>query len=291
MLRMHDKKPDVPEITVEHLTDLISAYYAKKTSNRRFFIRWFSSPTMCHLQQFLHTQLANKTGKLSINEVFEFCKIIFAHNHRDGQISKYYIHSAELIFLDERVTAAFHSAVTEVGKLDPLAEHFAVICRNPSIAPAITFSVLLLDHMINHPLAFSAGKVNTLFSKKTYDAMKIEPQYGVDVLAIYKLTATGYKDGTPVFKDINQLLASDALSYICLKLYQAGQFEMETFTNIRSCKADKLIELAEKIDIASSPIEVIRNTSLTAKKEIPLNYSTACYREEEMKISPGMRPR
>lgn len=290
MLRnlINDKKSDIPPITAEYISNLISAYHAHKSSQHFFHLKMFSSPMIRLLEQFYNNQLKDRSGKLTAAEVFEFCKILYSHNHRNGTTTKAAIHTTQLSFFDERVDAALANAVVKVGKIDALKDHFDIICKNPSMASAISDSVLLLDHIINHPIIAKAHKPLNLFSKQIYDAMKTEPQHGIDVLKIHELICENpneevIKSSMRDYNTINSLLAGDALLFISLKLYKADQFDMQIFQQLHECTHEKLIELATQVDKASNPLERVQKCQFT-RVEGPLNYCKDVYREEKAEV-------
>ena len=300
------KKSQLPQIKVSDLSEIVDHAVVDKSMGNWFLGMKKISPTMNQLTSFYLANMT-KTSPLSPKEIFELCKILFADPQRDGPSTKLTINNFLLKFFDPRVTAALDSATIKVGKIDALADYFEIICQNPDIAASITYSVLLLDHVVNHPLVAEAKTSPDLFCRKLLNEIKADPQYGVDILnvnrIIYDPTHSEVIRGS-VFdaKNIDDILKADAVSYISLKLYQYDLFDFEKIKKLRLCPYQELIDLAKKIDVVSDPKKLINDYlsgyTYSLNRMTPV-YISPCYRElkaetppvneEKVHSAPGLR--
>ena len=263
MLRstIRDKKPDIPHITGKYIGDLLATYHAQKTHEAFSRFEMPISPTMRNLEAYYNDVLQKKPDLLTPKQVFEVCQILFSNNKRDGEKTKQLVGTLLISLFDPRVSAALDSAAQRVGNIDVLVDHFEVICKNPTIAASIVYSVLTLNHFIHHRLVVEADKRQLLYSKELFDEMKTESQIGIDVLDIQRIINNPESGLTPPmiskFKTLPSLLGRDALLYIAVKLYEASEFEYERFKKLNACTSDQLVEIAKMVHECSDPKQIV----------------------------------
>ena len=166
MLRsdIQDRKPDIPQIPGEYLKELIEAYHSEKIRDSFFGIEFFVSPIMRELDRFYHLQLAKKMDVLTPAEFFSLCKIIFSPNKKSEK-TKHLIDTLLLAYFDPNTVAVLDSAVARSGNLNLFEPYFVHIFKNSSDAAYVVDAVMILDHVIHHPLVRESER-SKLFSKK-----------------------------------------------------------------------------------------------------------------------------
>lgn len=240
---------DIPQIDRKFIGKIISDYHALKAEeakNRIIPYLMPTSPTMRLLENFYQNQknMINLSGGiLSTDECFDLIKILFKSDSRDGEKTKNVIYVLLTKYVKQEIIAALALA-SAVNRVDVLANHFEVMCKNPEYAASIAYAVLILADII----AIAKNQQQQAeFSEKLSEEIIENPQVAVAFIDVMKKILNQAPDdkhrflGTP---DIVNLLKNDAKVYLLVKLQLAKLMTPEIMQRLNTVSFYQMIQIA-----------------------------------------------